>query len=92
MYQNEKHILGLDTWHDIAQELKLYIQKETLTKMYKLFQSDLIDNMNHILILSQIKLFKQLTSNGPELPKQAEAKRDVAINKHNDNLINFKEG
>ena len=41
------------------------------------------------VILSQTKLFKKLKSDAQKVPKQAEAKRDGAINPQNYNFSHF---
>ena len=42
-----------------------------------------------LVILSQTMKFKKLKSDGPKVPKQAEAKRDGVISHQNNNFKQF---
>ena len=69
--------------------LKQYIKKRLLLRCIHHFKSDLINNMDHMhisgtepssMILSQKRNFQKLKRDVPNVPKQAEAKRDGVIN------------
>ena len=73
-------------------------KKRLLLKCIHHFESDLINNIDHMrisgtetssVILSQTMKFKKLTSDAPKVPKQAEDKRDGVLNPQNYNFNQF---
>ena len=80
---------------------KLKFKKKLPIRCIRHFESDLINNMDHMrisdtepssVILSQTMQFKKLKSDNPKVPKQAEAKRDGVINPQNYNFNIFIHG
>ena len=78
----------------------LHIKKRLLPRCIHHFKSDLIHNMDHMrisgtepssVVLSQRRNFKSW-KDVPNVPKQAEAKRDGVINPQNYNLKQFYHG